>query len=60
MADQREKSKEQLKREFAEKAWLDYFNQALYMQGLITESERNKMQHLIDRRKPSTPSPSQF
>ena len=57
MADQRDKSKEQLKKEFAEKAWLDYFNQALYMQGFITESERNKMQHLINSRKPSPPSP---
>ena len=57
MAEQRDKSKEQLKKEFAEQSWLTFFNQMLYMQGIITEAERNKMQHLINSRKPSPPSP---
>ena len=56
MADQRAKSMAQLKTEFAEKAWLDYFNQFLYLKGFITEIERNKMQNLINSRKPSPPS----
>ncbi len=56
MAEQRDKSKEQLKKEFAEQSWLTFFNQMLYMQGIITEAERNKMQNLINSRKPSPPS----
>jgi hypothetical protein len=56
VAEQRDKSKEQLKKEFAEQSWLTFFNQMLYMQGIITEAERNKMQNLINSRKPSPPS----
>lgn len=56
MAEQRDKSKEQLKKEFAAQSWLTFFNQMLYMQGIITEAERNKMQNLINSRKPSPPS----
>lgn len=54
MADKREKSEAQLRKEFAEQTWLTFFNQTLYAQGIITEAERNKMQNLINSRKPST------
>ena len=60
MVDQRDKSKEQQKKEFAEQTWLTFFNQTLYAQGIITEAERNKMQNLINSRKPSPPQPSKF
>ena len=60
MANQTKKSAEQQKQEFAEQVWLTYFNQSLYAQGIITETERNKMQHLINSRKPSPPSPPKF
>lgn len=60
MAEQRDKSKEQLKKEFTEQTWLTFFNQTLYAQGVITEAERNKMQNLINSRKPSPPSPTKF
>lgn len=46
-------SAEQQKKNIAEKLWLKYFNQTLYEQGLITESERNRIINLIDSRKPS-------
>lgn len=36
-----------------EKAWLHYFNQTLFAQGLITEEERNRMLLKIDQRKTS-------
>ena len=60
MAEHRDKSKEQQKNEFAEKVWLSYFNQTLYTQGIITEFERNKLQNLINSRKPSPPQQSKF
>lgn len=40
---------EQQKR-MAEALWLRYLNQTLYEKGLITETERNRMAHLISRR----------
>ena len=33
-----------------EQAWLQYFNQVLFEQGLITEQERNRMIHRINNR----------
>ena len=60
MAEKKEKSEAQLKREVAEKLWLNYFNHALYAQGVITETERNRMQNLISSRNPSPPQQSKF
>ena len=53
MADLRDKSSAQRKMEFSEQIWLSYFNYFLYSRGIITEAERNKMQNLINSRKPS-------
>ena len=53
MAEKREMVTEQLKRELAEQMWLNYFNQTLYEQGIITETERNRMRNVISSRKPS-------
>lgn len=47
------------KRQMAEKTWLGYFNQTLYEQGIITETDRNRLALRIDNRKPSTRIPSQ-
>lgn len=33
-----------------ERLWLTYFNDSLYAQGVITETERNKMRTNIKRR----------
>ena len=35
-----------------EKIWLNYFNQYLFEQGVITEEERNRMKLQIELRKP--------
>lgn len=43
---------EEQKKDFAEKAWLHYFNQTLYEKGLISENARNRMNARIDSRKP--------
>lgn len=32
--------------------WLNYFNQTLYEQGIITESERNRVKNMISARNP--------
>jgi len=34
---------------FASEFWLNYFNDYLFANGLITEDERNKMSNLISR-----------
>ena len=39
----------------AEQMWLNYFNQTLYTQGIISESERNRMTTLINNHKPLPP-----
>lgn len=39
------------KKQMVEKTWLGYFNQTLYEQGVITETERNRMALRIDNRK---------
>ena len=31
----------------ADEIWLNYFNDVLYDKGIITETKRNKMKHLI-------------
>lgn len=53
MAEGKELTLEQQKKEMAELMWLNYFNQTLYEKGLITETERNKMKINISRRRPS-------
>lgn len=45
-------SPEQQRKELAEKLWLHYFNRTLFEQGIITESERNRMSVMIESRKP--------
>jgi len=42
-----QKTKEQLE---AEEIWLNYFNDYLFREEIISESERNKMNLLIGRR----------
>lgn len=41
---------EQSRKVLAEELWLSYFNRFLFEKGLITESERNRMVHLIASR----------
>ena len=53
MADQVATRNSQVKRDLANQLWLHFFNEHLYAQGIISENERNRMQHLIDSRKPS-------
>lgn len=53
MADQVATRNSQVKRDLAEQMWLHFFNEHLYEQGIISENERNRMQHLIYSRKPS-------
>lgn len=43
----------QEKQSLTERLWLAYFNSYLYENGLITESERNKMITKIENRKGS-------
>lgn len=40
------------KQNVVDKLWLNYFNDTLYAQGLITEDIRNRMRNQISRRKP--------
>ena len=39
-----------------ERLWLAYFNQYLYENQIINESQRNKIKNAIDSRQPSTHS----
>lgn len=41
---------EQKKHRIMERLWLNYYNDALYAQGVITEDERNKMRIKIKAR----------
>ena len=41
---------EKSRKVLAEELWLSYFNRFLFEKGLITESERNRMVHLIANR----------
>ena len=53
VADKSKTSNEQRRREMAEKLWLNYFNDSLFQQGIITEAERNRIKNKIENRKPS-------
>ena len=53
MAGEKKLTTEQQKKELAELVWLNYFNQTLYEKGMITESERNRINNNISRRRPS-------
>ena len=44
---------EQRKKAAAEQIWLHYYNRVLFEQGIITETERNRMKNMINCRKPS-------
>lgn len=50
MADKRRLSAEQQKKLMAEEMWLNYFNQSLFMRGVITETERNRIANMIASR----------
>ena len=52
MADNIRLSAEEQRIRLAEEMWLCYFNQTLFDKGIISESERNRMTHLISSRKP--------
>ena len=47
------REKQEQKKLMAEKLWLNYFNQTLYENGLLTEGQRNRLKLIIDSRKPS-------
>lgn len=53
MADRDEVRNEALRRNVVEKMWLNYFNNELLAQGLITESMHHKMKVQISTRKPT-------
>jgi len=38
------------KQSVCDEIWLNYFNDVLYDKGIITETQRNKMKHLIHNR----------
>ena len=50
MRSEQEASRQRLKRQAVEKAYLLYYNRVLFEKGLITEQERNQMIHLINHR----------
>ena len=52
LAKARKLSFEQQRRVVAEQIWLNFFNQTLYEQGIITESERNRVKNMISGRNP--------
>ena len=54
MAERREAVKKQ--KDVAEQIWLNYFNESLYKQGIITEAERNRLKNMISCRRPSPTS----
>ena len=47
MADKKRLSAEQQKKLMAEEMWLHYFNQSLFIKGVITEAERNRIANMI-------------
>ena len=53
MADREEERNEALRRNVVEKMWLNYFNNSLLEQGLISESMHHKMKVQISTRKPT-------
>lgn len=50
MADKKKLFAEQQKKLMAEEMWLHYFNQSLFMRGVITEAERNRIANMIASR----------
>ena len=52
MADREQERNEARRRNVVEKMWLNYFNNELLAQGLITESMHRKMKLEISMRKP--------
>lgn len=53
LADRDDRRNEELKRNVVEKMWLNYYNNVLLAQGLITESMHHKMKVQISTRKPT-------
>ena len=54
MAGEKALITEQQKKSLTEKLWLAYFNQYLYEQRMITETQRNRMALRIESRKAPT------
>ena len=52
MTDREQERNEALRRNVVEKMWLNYFNNELLAQGLITESMHRKMKLEISTRRP--------
>lgn len=52
MTDREQERNEALRRNVVEKMWLNYYNNELLAQGLITESMHRKMKLEISMRKP--------
>lgn len=50
MDERREQSNEYRRKKLAEELWLNYFNQSLLEQGLISQAEYNRMTALIASR----------
>ena len=50
MGSEKEASRQRLKQQAIEKAYLLYYNKVLFEKGLITEQERNRMIHQINQR----------
>jgi len=50
MRSEKEASRQRLKQQALEKAYLLYYNKVLFEKGLITEQERNRMIHQINQR----------
>ena len=55
MAGEKALTAEQQRKRRAEKLWLVYFNQYLYEQNIITETQRNRLALQIESRKDFTP-----
>ena len=54
MAGEKALTAEQQRKSLAEKLWLVYFNQYLYEQNIITETQRNRLALQIESRRAST------
>lgn len=57
---ERNVSNEEKRRSLAEQLWLLYLNQCTFENGMISESQRNKIKNKIDGRQPSTHSSNKF
>ncbi len=49
MEEKKAFSNEERRRRVAQRIWLDYYNEVLFQQGIITEDARNRMKIKIDR-----------